>query len=113
MTLGKSIYDKQCAACHGKNGEGDADRFYPRLHGQHYRYLVRQIEWIRDGKRRNGIPLMALQIKNMSGADVKAVADYISRLKPPAHIVKRPGEKAGLLELAPTGKKDLDGGTLL
>jgi cytochrome c553 len=32
LELGKQIYDENCASCHGANGEGDNDRFIPRIH---------------------------------------------------------------------------------
>lgn len=38
---GGAIYQRECAACHGKNGEGRGDK--PLLAGQHTKYLVEQI----------------------------------------------------------------------
>ena len=58
--------------------------FVPRLHGQHYAYLVRQFRWIREGKRRNANPEMARQIQSLTEAEIDAVMDYVSRLDPPA-----------------------------
>jgi cytochrome c553 len=55
----------------------------PRIQGQHYLYLVRQFEWIRDGKRRNGDEEMIQQIQNFSDRDISAIMDYTSRLRPP------------------------------
>ena len=39
---GAQLYKDNCVRCHGENGEGDNDKFYPRIHGQHYNDLVRQ-----------------------------------------------------------------------
>ncbi len=88
---GEKLYKDNCVKCHGDIGEGKADKFYPRIHGQHYSYLLRQFEWIRDGKRRNANPDMAKQIKSFSEKDMKAVVDYVSRLKPPADMLGKPG----------------------
>ena len=80
---GKEIYVEYCAKCHGENGEGDESKHGPLVQGQHYNYLVRQFEWIRDGKRRNADAEMVEQIKGFSRRDIEAQMDYISRIKPP------------------------------
>ena len=77
--------------CHGENGEGKADKYYPRIQGQHFKYLMRQFEWIRDGKRRNANPDMVKQIAGFSDADMEAVMDFVSRQKPPAEDLGPPG----------------------
>ena len=53
IAKGKDLYEKQCKECHGANGEGNKEKFYPVIAGQHYKYLLRQMTEIRDGKRRN------------------------------------------------------------
>ena len=79
---GKALYDEHCSKCHGDNGEGDNDELYPRLQGQNYTYMLRQFEWIRDGRRRNANEKMQEQIASFTYRDMKAVIDYTSRLKP-------------------------------
>jgi len=79
---GKQLYKENCVKCHCENGQGSAKNFYPRIQAQHYKYMLRQFEWIRDGKRRNANPDMVKQIKEFSDRDMKAVIDYASRLKP-------------------------------
>ena len=69
--------------CHGDNGEGKPKRFYPKIHGQHYNYMLRQFEWIRDGKRRNANPDMVEQIKNFTDKDMQMVINYVSRAPVP------------------------------
>jgi len=83
LALGEKLYVDNCVDCHGKSGEGDAREHVPAIWGQHYHYLVRQFEWIRMGKRRNSDPEMQKQIKHFNGRDVRAVMDYVSRLRPP------------------------------
>ena len=87
---GAQLYKDNCVRCHGETGEGDNDKFYPRIHGQHYNYLVRQYQWIKEGKRRNANPDMVQQIQTFTERDTLAVLDYVSRLKPPAELVGAP-----------------------
>jgi len=83
LELGRTLYEANCARCHGPEGEGDNDRYMPRIQAQHYAYLVRQLERIRDGKRRNADPEMTAQVRSFSAEEVSAVSDYVSRLEPP------------------------------
>jgi len=80
---GKKLYKDNCVKCHGENGEGMAEKFYPRIHGQHYNYMVRQFEWIRDGKRRNANPDMVKQISEFTDKDMKMVINWVSRAPVP------------------------------
>jgi len=82
LAEGKKLYQDNCTKCHGENGEGDAEEFYPRIHGQHYQYLLRQLHWIQSGKRRNADKKMVKQITSFSDMDLSLVADYVSRLRP-------------------------------
>lgn len=84
---GKDLYEKNCVECHGPAGLGNAEKFYPLITGQHYEYMVRQFEWIRDGKRRNANPDMVKQIENFSDYDMQAVVNYVSRIPVPKDMV--------------------------
>ncbi len=84
FTLGEKLYKDNCVECHGNAGEGMADKYYPMIQGQHYSYMLRQFEWIRDGKRRNANPDMAKQIEGFSDLDMAAVINYVSRIPVPA-----------------------------
>ena len=87
LEKGKKLYKDNCTKCHGDNGEGDNKEYYPRIQGQHYEYLLRQLEWIKSGKRRNADEKMTKQIKGFSADDLAAVADYTSRLKADKSLV--------------------------
>jgi cytochrome c553 len=90
---GKKLYAEHCVRCHGETGEGDAAKYYPRIQAQHYNYLIRQYQWIKEGKRRNANPDMVEQIKNFTDRDTKAVLDYVSRLPAPPDLVGPVGWK--------------------
>ncbi len=82
LQQGKKLYSKLCESCHGANAEGNNEKSYPLLQGQHYEYLFRQILWIKEGLRKNGDQEMQQSIAAFSDADIRAVSDYISRIKP-------------------------------
>lgn len=86
LELGERLYRENCARCHGETGEGDNEGFNPRIQSQHYKYLVRQFEWIRDGQRRNSNPEMVAQIQAFEERETRALLDYVSRLEPPAEL---------------------------
>jgi cytochrome c553 len=80
---GAKLYKDNCVKCHGDNGEGMPDKYYPRIEGQHYKYMLRQFEWIRDGKRRNANPDMVEQIKAFTDKDMQMVINWVSRTPVP------------------------------
>ena len=91
LELGEKLYRDHCVRCHGETGSGKNELFVPRIQAQHYRYLVRQFEWIRDGKRRNANPEMVEQIRGFGDRETRAVLDYVSRLEPPIEFQAPPG----------------------
>lgn len=82
LERGKALYNKDCKQCHKTNGEGKAEKFYPRIQGQHYNYIKRQLNWIKTGKRRNADNKMVKQLRDYSSRDIDLVSDYVSRLRP-------------------------------
>ena len=83
LTLGKLLYERDCASCHGASGEGDAAKFNPMVAAQHYRYLLREVIAIRDGSRGNSNAEMVKVVKPYNPAEIDAVSDYMSHMAPP------------------------------
>ncbi|MES9853648.1 MAG: c-type cytochrome [Candidatus Thiodiazotropha sp. L084R] len=79
---GERLFKENCTECHGKRGEGEQEKSYPLIQGQHYLYLLRQLEWIQNGKRRNANKQMMKVIRDFDQRDFKAMADYVSRMIP-------------------------------
>jgi len=84
----RAIYRTRCAQlCHGEDGEGHFRKRKPRIQGQHYEYLLRQLMLIRDGRRKNANRAMVRRLYALTDADLATLADYISRLAPSAELV--------------------------
>jgi cytochrome c553 len=91
LELGARLFKENCTKCHGGEGQGDNDKFRPRIQSQHYAYLVTQFEQIRSGTRLNADPEMVSQIRNFDDREMRAVLDYVSRLQPPEEFQAPPG----------------------
>ena len=62
-----------CAACHGEDGNSVAPTF-PKLAGQNERYLLKQMQDIRDQQR--PVPTMVGQVDNMTDDQLADIAAY-------------------------------------
>ncbi len=87
LDAGTRVYFRSCASCHGAVGEGSAARLTPRLGGQHYTYLLRQIRFAGDQRRPNMAAVHEKTIRALSLEEIKGIADYLSRLDPKPGIV--------------------------
>ncbi len=83
LAVGQELYTRICAACHGVAGRGDPGNRVPRIAGQHYPYLRRQIEDAAGLHKELAPPEMTSALRGMSPQDRDALADYISRLGNP------------------------------
>jgi cytochrome c553 len=81
---GARLYVARCQGCHGAEGQGDDSKSIPRLAGQHYGYLMRQMYDAVDGRRPTMPRTHSPRISNMDFAEVRGVADFLSRLGPRA-----------------------------
>jgi cytochrome c553 len=80
LRLGQEIYTHICAACHGVDGRGAQANRAPRIAGQHYPYLQRQIEAAAALHKELAPPEMTSALRGMRPQEKDALADYISRL---------------------------------
>ena len=80
LRVGQEIYAHICAACHGIDGRGEQGNRVPRIAGQHYPYLRRQIEAAADLHKDLAPPEMTSALRGMRPQEKDALADYISRL---------------------------------
>ena len=85
LDSGKALYDT-CVACHGANGEGNAELLAPGLAGQSESYLTRQI-WDFKNRRRGAAPddtagaqMLAMADTLKDGSAVTNVATYLASL---------------------------------
>jgi len=72
-----------CVNCHGKNGKGKGATvsLFPVIGGQTKAYLVKQLNDLKSGKRKNDpAGMMADIAKKLSDKDIQAVAEYLSGL---------------------------------
>ena len=81
IAKGKQLYEQgvpdrsipACATCHGADAAGVGD--FPRLAGQHAKYITKQIEYIQSLVRK--APVMHGIVKDMTPAEMQAVAAYV------------------------------------
>jgi cytochrome c553 len=78
---GEALFE-YCTSCHGPDGSGDVSGSIPRIAGQHYRVLVRQIIDFRYGKRWD-VRMEGIAAKHTllaTNQDIADVAAFVSRL---------------------------------
>jgi cytochrome c553 len=80
--VGAQVYARACGHCHGTGGEGHDELRYPRLAGQHYGYLVKQIDMMIGGARFNVSWDHSKLLESLEDDEITGVADYLARLKP-------------------------------
>jgi cytochrome c553 len=76
---GSQVYAAHCAECHGDAGEGDGRSLTPRVSGQHYAYLLRQLYDGVDGRRPNFSAGHVRILARLQRDDLVGVADFLSR----------------------------------
>ncbi len=79
MPLAERI--KQCAACHGDDGNSKIDKI-PSLAGQPEFFILNQLFLMREGVRR--IEAMESFVKELKDEDLQGLSAYFSKLPPKA-----------------------------
>ena len=80
---GQDLYNGLCAGCHGQHGEGNNETYTPKLYGQHFPYIQRQLRLIKNGQR--GVnAAMKVIIDAQQAQNLRLIANYISYLAVPA-----------------------------
>lgn len=70
-----------CASCHGAQGQGTGDEYFPRLAGKPAGYLFNQLVAFRDGRRK--YPPMNYLLEFLPDPFLKEMADYFAAQRPP------------------------------
>lgn len=72
-----------CSICHSPTGQGNVLAKYPLIGGQHYDYLVTQLNYFANQLRKNDgeEQSMRLSVQNLRKIEIEAVANYIAGLK--------------------------------
>ncbi len=80
---GAALYqEKTCVACHGKDAKKPLMPNYPKLAGQNAAYAEQQMKDIKSGARSNGQTAAMKGVMHLvSDAEIKVLADYLSKLK--------------------------------
>ncbi len=76
---------KNCATCHGADGNKPLAPDFPKLGGQHYDYLLHALKSYKSGARKNAV--MAGQAKDLTTREMEALAAYYSKQQSSLHIV--------------------------
>ncbi len=78
LEIGTSLYQQNCARCHGLTGRGQG--IFPALAGQYPDYAVAQMAAFKSGNR-NQHSIMRDVAKGLSDDDLRLIADYLAGLK--------------------------------
>jgi cytochrome c553 len=70
-----------CASCHGAQGEGTSDEYFPRLAGKPSGYLYNQLVAFKDARRK--YPPMNFLLEFLPDAYLKQIAEHFASLRPP------------------------------
>ena len=71
---------RACEPCHGRQGEGTNNDYFPRLAGKPAGYLMNQLVAFRDGRRR--YPPMNYLLEYQSQSYLQNIAEYFAALRP-------------------------------
>ena len=73
-----------CVTCHGQQGQGTADGYFPRIAGKPAGYLYNQLIAFRDGTR--SYPPMNYLVAYLPDPYLKAMAEHFAAQRPPLPV---------------------------
>lgn len=120
LEKGKEI-NGTCAACHGEFGAGGKKGEYPRIAGQRISYIENQLKNFRARTRVN-IPMYPYtQERELSDADIKDIAAYLTAIELPTDMPTFVGNEDALTRLLmvekvmiiPRAEGDIEAGGLI
>ena len=79
----KLFTEKTCNACHGADAKKALLPTYPKLAGQNAAYAEQQMKDIKSGARNNGQTAAMKGVMHLvSDEEIKAISEYLAKLKP-------------------------------
>src|ERR1700760_975827 len=84
-----------CASCHGAEGEGTSDVYFPRLAGKPAGYLYNQLVAFRDGRRK--YPPMNYLLEFQTDDSLKKTAGHLPPPRPPFPAPAIPADSKEIL----------------
>jgi cytochrome c553 len=75
---GAMLYVRACERCHGPTGAGGEDTLVPRVSGQHYEYLLRQLDDALSGRRPTLVESHAALVRSLSRDDLGSIAAHLA-----------------------------------
>jgi cytochrome c553 len=84
-----------CASCHGAEGEGTSDVYFPRLAGKPSGYLYNQLVAFKNARRK--YPPMNYLLEFLPEAYLKQIAEHFAALRPPFPAPAIPTESKEVL----------------
>lgn len=79
LANGEKIYQKQCAACHGKAGKGRG--MFPMLVGQYTNYLQRQVSLFLKGDRPHDEEGTVGVLNGLKAQDIQDILAYLTSIQ--------------------------------
>ena len=83
----KKIVGGVCFVCHGAEGESSSEVF-PRLAGQHWQYIAKQLENFKSGKRQS--TAMADMVAKLTPDEMVALGKFFEKQKVDTEAAKDP-----------------------
>lgn len=78
LKRGQQLFSQVCHTCHGDKGLG-SDKI-PRIASQQPAYVIKSLQRYRAGTGERRDPMMSNVAKQLSDADIKAVATYVASM---------------------------------